>query len=178
MKKPSSTFVASRRRCLGGFALGSLALALGACGWHVRGRVELAYKKLFLSGNMTPELRLSLDTLLGVNDITQVKSVKEADLILEIVSEQNAKQVLSYNTSGQITAYLIISRLVFHAFDPDGIEILPESDIYLTRDISFNQAEIQSFDYRVNQELADMRSEVTLQLMRRLASIKKKPVKE
>jgi LPS-assembly lipoprotein len=178
MKKTSSTFIASRRRCLGGLALGSVVLSLEACGWHVRGKVELAYKKILLSGNLTPDFRFGLDTALKANNIEQAKSAKEADLVLEIVSEQSGKQVLTYSNSGQINAYRIINRIVFRAFDPDGIEVMPESDIYLTRDVSFVQADVQSFDYRVNQELADMRSEIILQLMRRLANIKKKPAKE
>jgi LPS-assembly lipoprotein len=113
--------------------------------------------------------------MLRVNDIQIVKAAKEAELILEIISEQNARQVLSYNGAGQITAYRIISRVVFRAFDPNGIELMPESDIYLTRDIDFNQANVQAFDQQVADFVKNMRIDIVTQLMRRLASIKKLP---
>ncbi len=180
MKKIMTTnhkFSSKRREYLGGgLALFSLA-TLSACGWRVRGKIDLPYKNLFLSGSMTPEFRDTLEMYLRVNDINLVKSVKEADLVLEIITEQNAKQVLSYNGSGQITAYRIISRIAFRAFNPDGIELMPESDIYLTRDIDFNQANIQSFDLLVTEFVKNMRVDIVNQLMRRLSAIKKLPGK-
>jgi len=98
--------------------------------------------------------------------------------VLEIISEQNARQVLSYNGAGQITAYRIISRVVFRAFDPNGIELIPEADIYLTRDIDFNQSNIQAFDQQVADFVKTMRMDIVSQLMRRLASIKKLPTQQ
>ncbi len=124
---------------------------------------------------MTPEFRSDLEMYLRVNDVNLVTKAQEAEVILEIITEQNARQVLSYNGAGQITAYRIISRVAFRVFNPDGIEILPEADIYMTRDIEFNQANIQSFDLLVAEFVKNMRIDIVGQLMRRLASIKKLP---
>jgi LPS-assembly lipoprotein len=52
---------------------------------------------------------------------------------------------------------------------------MPESDIYLTRDIDFNQSDVQSFDLLVAEYVRNMRFDIVNQLMRRLASIKKLP---
>ena len=178
------TTAMTRRHWLSGLATLSAALSLGvglaggltACGWRVRGKVDLPYKKILLSGSVTPELKLLIETNLNINDVQVVASAKEADLVLEIMSEQNAKQVLSYNVAGQITAYRIISRIVFRTFDPQtGVESMPEADIYLTRDIDFNQGNIQSFDQMVNDYVAVMRTDIVSQLMRRLSAIKKLP---
>jgi LPS-assembly lipoprotein len=182
MKKVALTkannYSSKRRECLGG-GLALLAVAtLNACGWRIRGKIDLPYKNLFLSGSMTQEFRDTLEMYLGVNDVTLVKNVKEADLVLEIITEQNARQVLSYNGAGQITAYRIISRVAFRTFDPNGIEVTPEADIYLTRDIDFNQANIQSFDLQVNEYIKTMRVDIVNQLMRRLSAIKKLPGQE
>jgi LPS-assembly lipoprotein len=178
MKKTTSIYSVGRRQLLGG-GLSILAMsALGACGWRLRGKVDLPYKNILISGNLTQELRDDLDMLLRVNDIQIVKVAKDAELILEIISEQNARQVLSYNSAGQITAYRIISRIVFRAFDPNGIELMSESDIYLTRDIDFNQSNIQAFDQQVAEYVKNMRIDIVSQLMRRLASIKKLPSKQ
>ena len=178
MKKTTSIYSIGRRQLLGG-GLSILAMsALGACGWRVRGKVDLPYKNILISGNLSQELRDDLDMMLRVNDIQIVKVAKDAELILEIISEQNARQVLSYNGAGQITAYRIIARIVFRAFDPIGNEIMPESDIYVTRDIDFNQSDVQSFDVLVAEYLKGMRIDLVSQLMRRLASIKNLPYKQ
>ena len=162
---------------LGGLALFSFA-TLSACGWRIRGKIDLPYKNLFLNGSMTQEFRDTLEMYLRINDIALVKSAKEAELVLEIITEQNAKQVLSYNGAGQITAYRIISRVAFRTFDPNGIEVTPEADIYLTRDVDFDQANVQSFDLLVAEHIKVMRTDIVNQLMRRLAAIKKLPGQE
>jgi len=175
MKKITTTYSIGRRQLLEG-GLSILAMgALSACGWRLRGKVDLPYKNVLISGNLTQKLRDDLDMMFRVNDIQIVKNVKDAELVLEIISEQNARQVLSYNSAGQITAYRIISRLVFRSFDQNGIELMPESDIYLTRDIDFNQSNIQAFDQQVAEYVKNMRIDIVTQLMRRLASIKKLP---
>ena len=164
-----------RRECMGGvFTLFALT-TLSACGWRVRGKIDLPYKNLLVSGVMTPEFRNDLEMFLRINDVNLVSKAQDAEVILEIITEQNAKQVLSYNGAGQITAYRIISRIAFRVFNPDGIEVLPEADIYMTRDIDFNQANIQSFDLLVAEFVKTMRIDIVGQLMRRLASIKKLP---
>jgi LPS-assembly lipoprotein len=175
MKKTTTTYSIGRRQLLGG-GLSILAMgALSACGWRLRGKVDLPYKNILISGNLTQELRDDLEMVLRVNAIQIVKNVKDAELVLEIISEQNARQVLSYNGAGQITAYRIISRIAFRAFDQNGIELIPESDIYQTRDIDFNQSDVQSFDFLVADYVKNMRIDIVAQLMRRLESIKKLP---
>lgn len=167
-----------RRECMGGvFALFALT-TLSACGWRVRGKIDLPYKNIVLSGSMTQEFRDTLEMYLRVNDINLVKSAKEAELVLEIITEQNARQVLSYNGAGQVTAYRIISRIAFRTFDPNGVEVTPEADIYLTRDVDFDQANVQSFDLLVAEYVKSMRIDIANQLMRRLAAIKKLPGQE
>jgi LPS-assembly lipoprotein len=178
MKKITTTYSIGRRQLLGG-GLSILAMgALSACGWRLRGKIDLPYKNILISGNLTQELRDDLDMIFRVNDIQIVQKVQNSELVLEIISEQNARQVLSYNGAGQITAYRIISRVVFRAFDPNGIELIPESDIYLTRDIDFNQSNIQAFDQQVADFVKTMRTDIVSQLMRRLASIKKLPTQK
>ena len=104
-----------------------------------------------------------------------MKNAKEAELVLEIITEQNARQVLSYNGAGQVTAYRIISRIAFRTFDPNGVEVTPEADIYLTRDVDFDQANVQSFDLLVAEYVKSMRVDIANQLMRRMAAIKQLP---
>ena len=178
MKKMTTTqrkHSSQRREFLAaGLTLFSVA-TLSACGWRLRGKIDLPYKNLLVSGEMTPEFRNDLDMYLRMNDVAMVTRAQDAEVILEIITEQNAKQVLSYNGAGQITAYRIISRVAFRVFNPDGIEVLPEADIYMTRDIEFNQANIQSFDLLVAEFVKNMRIDIVGQLMRRLASIKKLP---
>jgi LPS-assembly lipoprotein len=178
MKKITTTYSIGRRQLLGS-GLSILAMgALSACGWRLRGKIDLPYKNILISGNLTQELRDDLDMMFRVNDIQIVQKVQNSELVLEIISEQNARQVLSYNGAGQITAYRIISRIVFRAFDPNGIELIPESDIYLTRDIDFNQSNVHAFDQQVAEFVKTMRIDIVNQLMRRLASIKKLPTQQ
>ena len=161
-----------RRRLIQGAAGIAAISLLSACGWRMRGKVNLPYSKILVSGVMTPEFKNDLQMVLKANDIQIVNQVKDAEVVLEVITEQNAKQVLSYNASGQITAYRIISRVAFKVFNINGIEIFPESDIFLTRDLDFNPSNIQSFDYMVNEVVKNMRADIVVQMLRRMSSIK------
>ena len=174
----SANYSGKRREFLGGgFAL-LAAGVLSACGWRVRGKLDLPYKNMLLSGTMTPEMRNELEMYLRVNDVVLVSSAQEAEVVLEIITEQNAKQVIAYNSAGQITAYRIICRIAFRLFYSNGVEIIPESDIYLTRDVEYTPANIQSFDALVTEFIKNLRSDIVNQLMRRLTAMKNVPAQD
>ena len=82
MKKTTTTLSIGRRQLLGS-GLSILAMGvLSACGWRLRGKVDLPYKNILISGNLTPELRDDLDMMFRINDIQIVKVVKDAELVL------------------------------------------------------------------------------------------------
>jgi LPS-assembly lipoprotein len=82
----SANYSSKRRECLGGGLALVAAGVLSACGWRIRGKIDLPYKNLLVSGVMTPEFRNDLEMYLRMNDVNLVTRAQDAEVILEIMS--------------------------------------------------------------------------------------------
>ena len=163
-------------------ALGFLMVALfgatlSACGFRLRGAVDLPYRTVYINGLMSVEFRQNLVRAIEVGTNAKViTDGRKAELIIDILQEQHSKQILSYNASGQITAYRLVSSVRFRVMDELGDEILPESDIYLTRDMDFSVSTVQASENLEMEFLTNMREDITAQILRRIAALQKRRV--
>ena len=167
-------FIPARRSILKGLSgLSLLSLSsLSACGFKLRGSVSIPYKAILISGRPSPQLNYDLERIIVTGSNAKVVSNgKDADLILEIVSEESTRQILTYTSTGQISAYRLNNRVIFRAFDNVGAEIIPESDIYVTRDLDFTTATVLASDVQQQQFLESMRADLALQILRRVATL-------
>jgi LPS-assembly lipoprotein len=151
--------------------LGTSLFGLGACGFKIRGAVNLPFKAIYISGPVSVGLRADLETAITTGSNAKIVSnARDADLILEIVSELNSRDILTYNATGQITAYRLTTRVNFRAFETTGVEIVPEAEIYVTRDMDFTVSTVLSADFQQQQFLQLMRRDLALQMLRRVAA--------
>jgi LPS-assembly lipoprotein len=147
-----------------------------ACGYRLRGMVDLPFKVIAITGNPSPPLRADLQTaILTGTDVKVAINPKDADLILEIMNDINGREILAYNSNGQISAYRLNIRVGFRAFDLAGAEILPESEIYMTRDMDFSNTSVLATDVQQMQFLTLMRKDLAVQILRRISASAKNP---
>lgn len=126
---------------------------------------------------MTQDLKLYLTRLLksGLNTVV-VSKPDEAEIFLNI-TETPAKQILTYNQAGQITGYRLVEQVRFSVNHKDGDELIPQSDIYLTRDMDFSIGAPAAGENLEILLFTDMRQDVSAQILRRLGSLSnKKPI--
>jgi LPS-assembly lipoprotein len=159
------------RRTLLGTLIALPALFTSACGFKLRGSVSIPYKSIVITGNPSPLLRSDLEMMiLTGSDSRVVNNSKDADLILEIISEVNSREILAYSSTGQISAYRLNSRVAFQAADQNGVDVVPESEIYVTRDIDFSVSTVLAADVQQQQFTNEMRSTLALQILRRISA--------
>jgi len=164
-----------RRAMLGLFATAPLG-GLIACGFRIRGMVDLPFKVIAITGSPSPPLRADLQTaILTGTDAKVAINPKDADLILEITNDINGREILAYNSSGQVSAYRLNIRVGFRAFDLTGAEVVPEAEIYMTRDMDFSVSTVLATDVQMQQFLALMRRDLAIQILRRVAASAKSP---
>jgi len=151
--------------------LSFLVLApLAACGFRLRGTVDLPFNALAITGNPSPPLRADLQTaVLTGTDVKVAINPRDADLILEITNEVTSREILAFNASGQISAYRLNIRVGFRAFDTSGTEIVPESEVYITRDLDFSVSTVLANDAQIQTFLGLMRRDLAIQILRRVA---------
>jgi LPS-assembly lipoprotein len=159
------------RRTLLGTLIALPALFTSACGFKLRGSVSIPYKSIVITGNPSPLLRSDLEMMiLTGSDSRVVNNSKDADLILEIISEVNSREILAYSSTGQISAYRLNSRVAFQAVDQNGVDIVPESEIYVTRDMDFSVSTVLATDVQQQQFTNEMRTNLALQILRRVSA--------
>jgi len=159
-----------RRTMLGLFALAPIT-GLVACGYRLRGMVDLPYKVIAITGNPSPPLRADLQTsILTGTDARVAINPKDADLILEITSDLNGREILAYNANGQVSAYRLNIRVGFRAYDNFGSDVVPETEIYMTRDMDFSVSTVLASDAQMQQFLSLMRRDLAVQVLRRVAA--------
>ncbi len=142
-----------------------------ACGFKLRGSVSIPYKVIAITGNPSPPLRADLEMIiLTGSDAKVANNAKDADLILEIISEVNSREILAYNAAGQISAYRLNSRVEFRAADQNGVDVVPEAEIYVTRDMDFSVSTVLATDVQMAQFTNEMRSNLALQILRRVSA--------
>jgi LPS-assembly lipoprotein len=152
------------------------ALALGGCGFQLRGAPELAFSSLFINvadtSSMGNELKRnlgSLGTLQIVSDATQVAT---AQAVLDILAEQREKTVVGVNATGQVREFQLRVRIRFRLRTPQGKELIPDTELLQQRDISFNESAVLAKEAEESLMYRDMQSDIVQQLMRRLAAVR------
>jgi LPS-assembly lipoprotein len=150
------------------------ALFTSACGFKLRGSVSLPYKVIAITGVPSPLLRADLEMIiLTGSDAKVANNAKDAGLILEIISEVHSREILAYSSTGQISAYRLNSRVAFQVTDQNGVDVVPEAEIYVTRDMDFSVSTVLATDVQQQQFTNAMRMDLSLQILRRISATAK-----
>jgi len=151
----------------------AIAATLVACGFHLRGPVNLPFKSIYLgSATGTPlgvELKRNIES--SGNTIVAAKE-KDAEAIMEVLSQTQEKVILMLNGQGQAREYVLYSKFRFRLKDAQQKELMAPTQITLKRDISYNSTEELS---KVGEEALlyrDMQTDLVQQILRRLAALK------
>ena len=164
------------RRAMLGFIAAAPLSGLIACGYRMRGMVDVPFKAIAITGNPSPPLRADLQTaILTGTDVKVAINPKDADLVLEVNNEINGREILAYNSNGQISAYRLTIRVTFRAYDIAGGDIVPESEIYMTRDMDFSNTTVLATDAQQAQFITIMRKDLAVQILRRISAAAKNP---
>lgn len=172
------TVTRTKRLFLMGIVFACVATS-AACGYRMRGAINLPYQSIHLSGTMSVELRqyLSRGIEIGTN-AKLVSAAKDAELMIEVLQDINSKQILSYNSAGQITAYRLVNVVKFRAFDNKGNELISDSDVYLTRDMDFSISTILAAEMMELELITSMRQDIAAQILRRIGALQAKVPKK
>jgi LPS-assembly lipoprotein len=152
----------------------ALAAVLPGCGFHLRGAATYSFHSIYVNAAASPPLGIALRRALADTGSAQVATdAKGAELILDIVSVVDDKEVLSLSQSGAVREYELIKRVAFRAHDADGNDWLPPGDIVLRRSYSFNESEVLAREAQEQRLLREMQLDVVYQLVRRLQAAHK-----
>jgi LPS-assembly lipoprotein len=149
------------------------ALLLAACGFHLRGSADVPFQTVYVP-NATSGIALDLKR--NVQAGTQAKVVddpKQAEAILVFSDEAREKNILSLSAQGRVREFQLRYRVGFRMHDGKGHEFIPQTQIALTRDITFNDTDVLAKEAEEQLLFRDMQNDMVQQIMRRLAAAKR-----
>jgi LPS-assembly lipoprotein len=159
----------SRRKVV----LTPLFLLLAGCGFRLRGTADVPFETLYLPGATTG---IALDLKRNIQAGTKARVVddpKEAEAVLQFTEETRQKEILSLTGTGRVREFQLRYRVGFRVHDGKGADFVPQSTIQLTRDVTYNDAEILAKEAEEQLLFRDMQSDMVQQIMRRLAAAKR-----
>jgi LPS-assembly lipoprotein len=163
-----------QRRAFLSLSATAAALSLSGCGFALRKAPDFAFSTLYtnMSGStLGVELRRSLQSTRKVEVITDARRINEAQVVLDVLSDQREKVVLSTNAAGQVREFQLRLRFRFRLRTLAGKELIPDSEILQQRDISFNESAVLAKEAEEALLYRDMQNDIVQQIMRRLAAV-------
>lgn len=162
-----------RRSALRKIALTPLFLGIAGCGFRLRGTAELPFSTLYVPGASGGiALDLARNIRAGTN-VTVVPEAKGADAILQLTAEVREKEILSLTGAGRVREFRLRYRVGFRVHDGKGNDYVPQNTLELTRDVSFNDAEVLAKEAEEQLLYRDMQTDMVQQILRRLAAAQK-----
>ena len=167
----SSLNLRRARHALAAFAI---ALSLPGCGFHLRGQTTLPFATLYVPGTTALAVELKRNIASGTQTrLVDAPDQAQAQLIMS--ADQREKTILSFNSAGRVREFQLKYKFAFRVVDARGREYLPENEITLTRDISFNDSQVLAKETEEALLYRDMQSDMVQQILRRLGSARVTP---
>lgn len=164
----------SRRRLLGKCGILLLIAVLAGCGFHLRGEAHYEFETLFLNSPATQPLTADLRrSLQGIGTAQLVTSADKAQVILDIASVENNKQILSLSSGGRVSEFLLSKRVLFRVHDAAGNDWLPTSELVVRRTYSYSDSAALPKEAQEQRLWREMQDDAVQQIVRRLQSARK-----
>jgi LPS-assembly lipoprotein len=144
---------------------------LGGCGFHPAGLTTLPFERLYIASGDYASFGAEFKRYLESGSKTQLTDrAEEAQAILEILGERREQLILSLSGAGRVAEFLLRYRVSYRLVDKTRQELIPNTEIVLQRDYTYNDAQILGKENEAELLYRDMKNDAILQLARQLAA--------
>ncbi len=152
--------------------LTGMVAALSACGFHLRGDVQLASQlsPLYIADSGPYELRSEIRALLRSSNVTLVNNSKQAAAMLTIEQASPTRRVLSVDASGRAREYEVQYRVRYRISRQSAEPVV--RTIKLTRELLFDPDSVLALDYETQTLYSDMRRDAARLMLQQLQALK------
>jgi LPS-assembly lipoprotein len=151
------------------------ALAAG-CGFQLRRLEGIPFASLYIDAPHGGAVAEGLREALTSNKQTRLSATPaEAEAVLQLGQEKRTKVILSLSGGGRVTEYRLGLELRYSIVSQDGRALTAPETIELTRDITYDDAQILAKGAEEQLLYRDMEDNAALRILRRLQAIKPGP---
>lgn len=150
-----------------------LLTGVTACGFHLRTLGELPFESIYVQGSGAPGISRELRRLLIGSGVKVVSNPEDAQALLELMSEQNEKRILSLAGKGTVSEYDVFYRVTFRVKKSATDNWGPPQLVEQHRDFSYDNSAVLAKDAEEARLVSDMHSEVVHEILRRVGTLTK-----
>lgn len=112
-----------------------MALLLSACGYHLRGAMELpaGLKNVYLEGG-SPQLREQFNRAMQISSVALASSPETAGMIVKIFNEDNQRRVLSLSSGGVANNFELSYRFDYEIVDSKNKVLVARQSVDIKRE--------------------------------------------
>ncbi len=148
-------------------------MLLAACGFQLRGTASLPFETIHVP-NATSGIALDLKRNIRSGTNARVlEDAKGAEAQLQFTEESRRKEILSISAAGRVSEYRLVYRVAFRVSDGKGSDFLPLSTVMLTRDMTYDDAQVLAKETEEQLLFRDMQLDMVQQIMRRISTAQK-----
>ena len=148
-------------------------LSLSACGFQLRGNASLPFESLYVEGGQ--DIAVDLQRAIRPTTTKVTDSAKDAQAILQVLSEAREKRILTLSSAGRVNEFRLLYRVNFKVIDKAGLELLSPQQIELRRDITFNDSQTLAKESEETLLYRDMQTDAVQQIFRRMSALRATP---
>ena len=121
----------------------SMALLLSACGYHLRGALELpaGLKNVYLAGG-SGELQELFNSAMKTSSVGIASSPETAGIIVRIFNEDNQRRVLSLSSTGTANDFELEYRFDYELVDSKNKVLMPRQSVEIKREYYNDQVAV------------------------------------
>lgn len=151
-----------------------LVLALAACGFHLRDRVDLPARleplRVVAADRYSP-LAESLERTLERSGVALERTPDGNSSVLELVSERWGDTPISVDALGRSQEFTLRYAVIFELRDADGTVVIPRQVIELSRDYISNPVNAVGADGEREILAKELRREMVASILRRIDTV-------
>ena len=154
------------------YLISLIIASLTACGFHLRGPSDIPFKSVYIQGN-TLTISKDLKKYLNANEIKIMPSAENAELLIDLLGEENEKRILSLAGTGTVNEYELYYRISYRTKVSNQPLWSQANTIESRRDLTYSDAALLSKQTEERKLNENMQQEVVNRLIRRLSALKK-----
>lgn len=145
---------------------------MSGCGFELRRAPRVSFGSIALMGfaprsALGEELRRQL-----TQQVRVLETSEKAEVVLNALLDQREKGVVAQTSAAQVRDFQLRLKFNFRAQTPGGRELIPRTDLLLTRDLSYSETQALAKEFEEAEAYRDMQADVVTQVLRRLASVR------
>ena len=169
----STPHPARRRLVLRRIALLAPALALGACGFHLRGSTNLTFSSLFVQGAATSPFIIALKRRIAATTQTRIANdAKDAQAVFTLLAETQTQAPMAYNADGTVSQYQLRYLVRYQLVTPQGRVLIAPTEMTQTSNLSYSSGATLAKANESDLLYRGMREELINRLMYQLAAVR------